>query len=400
MHPDSHILVAADTFAQRHIGPRDDDVRDMLAILGFATLNELVDATVPAAIRNEKALELSALPARSLGEFELIEQLAGIASKNDVFRSCIGMGYSDVIVPPVIQRNVLENPGWYTQYTPYQAEISQGRLEALITFQTVIADLTGLPLAGASLLDEATAAAEAMAMAVAIARHKRRGFFAASSCHPQTLGVVRTRAESMGLTLHVGELDDIDFDAQDLCGVLVQYPTTDGRIEGYRALADRAHAAGAVLVVAADLLALTLIEAPGEFGADIAVGSSQRFGVPLGYGGPYAAYLSTHEKHARKLPGRLIGVSVDRLGNRAYRLAIQTREQHIRRDKATSNICTAQVLLAIMAGMYAVWHGPDGLRRIARRVHAMTAALADGLRELGHDVGDAPFFDTLRVRPA
>jgi glycine dehydrogenase len=397
---DSPLLEPTDTFARRHIGPSDEDVEGMLAELGFESLTALADATVPASIRCAKPLALSDLPDAAPGEFELLERLAGIAAENQIFRSCIGMGYSDVIVPPVIQRNVLENPGWYTQYTPYQAEISQGRLDALLNFQTAIADLTGLPLAGASLLDEATAAAEAMAMCSAIGRGKKRGFFAAASCHPQTLGVVRTRAASMGIDLRVGDLTEIDFAGQDLCGVLVQYPTTDGRIESYRQLAERAHAAGAQLVVAADLLALTLIEPPGEFGADIAVGSAQRFGVPLGFGGPHAGYLSTRDAHARKLPGRLVGVSVDAHGNPAYRLAIQTREQHIRRDKATSNICTAQVLLAIMAGMYAVWHGPDGLRRIAKRVRAFTAALAKGLEERGCDVGDAPFFDTLRVTPA
>jgi glycine dehydrogenase len=371
----------------------------MLDTLGFESLEALSEATIPEAIRLDGPLALSGLPQRPQGELELVEQLARIASENEVFRSCIGMGYSDVIVPPVIQRNILENPGWYTQYTPYQAEISQGRLEALLNFQTTVADLTGLPLAGASLLDEGTAAAEAMAMCFAIARGKKHGFFAASSCHPQTLGVVRTRAKSVGITLYEDDIAEIDFDAQDLCGVLVQYPTTDGRIESHRELAERVHAAGAKLVVAADLLALTLLEAPGEFGADIAVGSAQRFGVPMGFGGPHAGYLSTHEAHARKLPGRLVGVSVDAHGDPAYRLAIQTREQHIRRDKATSNICTAQVLLAIMAGMYAVWHGPDGLRRIARRVHGFTSALAAGLAELGCDFGDQPFFDTLRIRP-
>jgi len=397
---DLSLLEPTDTFARRHIGPGDDDIATMLAELGFASLAELTDATVPASIRCEKPLALSGLPERAQGECEVLERLAGIAAENRIFRSCIGMGYSDVIVPPVIQRNVLENPGWYTQYTPYQAEISQGRLEALLNFQTAIADLTRLPLAGASLLDEATAAAEAMAMCFAIGRGKQHGFFAAASCHPQTLGVIRTRAASMGIALRVGDLAEIDFAGQELCGVLVQYPTTDGRIESYRELAERAHAAGAVLVMAADLLALTLLEPPGEIGADIAVGSAQRFGVPLGFGGPHAGYLSTRTAHARKLPGRLVGISVDAHGNPAYRLAIQTREQHIRRDKATSNICTSQVLLAIMAGMYAVWHGPDGLRRIARRVHAFTAALARGLEEQGCDVGDAPFFDTLRVTPA
>jgi glycine dehydrogenase len=396
---DATLLEPSDTFARRHIGPSDDDIATMLAELGLDSLDALADATVPASIRSEKPLALAGLPERPFGESELIERLAKIAKRNQVFRSCIGQGYHDVIVPPVIQRNVFENPGWYTQYTPYQAEISQGRLEALLNFQTMVADLTGLPLAGASLLDEATAAAEAMAMCFAIDRGRKRGFFAAASCHPQTLGVIRTRAESMGITLQVGEVAEIDFERSDLCGVLVQYPTTDGRIESYRELAERAHAAGAKLVVAADLLALTLLEPPGEFGADMAVGSAQRFGVPMGFGGPHAGYLSTHQAHARKLPGRLVGVSIDAHGDPAYRLAIQTREQHIRRDKATSNICTAQVLLAIMAGMYSVWHGPDGLRRIARRVHALTTALAAGLTELGCDLGEAPFFDTLRVTP-
>jgi len=396
---DPTLLEPSDTFVRRHIGPNESEAEAMLALLGFESVEALADATIPAAIRCDAPLALSNLSRRPQGEAELIERLSEIAAENVVFRSCIGMGYSDVIVPPVIQRNILENPGWYTQYTPYQAEISQGRLEALLNFQTVIADLTGLPLAGSSLLDEATAAAEAMAMCFSIARGKKRGFFASTSCHPQTLGVVRTRASSMGIALYEGDVSEIDFDGQDLCGVLVQYPTTDGRIENHHALAERVHAAGAKLVVASDLLALTLLEPPGEFGADIAVGSAQRFGVPMGFGGPHAGYLSTLEAHARKLPGRLVGVSVDAHGDPAYRLAIQTREQHIRRDKATSNICTAQVLLAIMAGMYAVWHGAEGLRRIAQRVHAFTAVLAAGLTELACDFGDGPYFDTLRVTP-
>jgi glycine dehydrogenase len=371
----------------------------MLARLGFASLDELSDATLPEAIRLEKPLKLSGLDGAGRGEFELLGQLRAIASQNRVMRSCIGMGYSDVIVPPVIQRNVLENPGWYTQYTPYQAEIAQGRLEALLNFQTMIADLTGLPLANASLLDEGTSAAEAMAMCSAIARGRKAGFFASRDCHPQTLGVLRTRAVAAGVTLHVGDVSQIDFDAQGLCGVLLQYPTSDGRIESYRELSDRAHTAGACVVVAADLMALTLLEPPGEFGADIAVGSAQRLGVPLGFGGPHAGYLSTTDAHSRKIPGRIVGVSKDVHGKLAYRLAIQTREQHIRRDKATSNICTAQVLLAIMASMYGVYHGPDGLRRIAGRIHSLARALAAGLRDAGCTLGDAPFFDTLRVTP-
>ena len=392
-------LNPTDTFARRHIGPGEKDVADMLSALGYPSLEALADATIPASIRS-KSFALTPLPGqerRPLGEFELLEHLQAMADENQVFRSFIGMGYSDVIVPGVIQRNILENPGWYTPYTPYQAEISQGRLEALLNFQTVIADLTALPLANASLLDEATAAAEAMGMCRAIARGRKPGFFVADDCHPQTIQVVRTRAASLGMTVHVGSPDTIDWDASELCGVLLQYPTTDGRIVDPRDTVAAARAAGALVVMAADLLALTQITPPGELGADIAIGSSQRFGGPMGYGGPHAAYLSTRDEYARKLPGRLVGVSKDVHGKTAYRLAIQTREQHIRRDKATSNICTAQVLLAIMASMYAVYHGPGGLRAIARRIHALTAALAAGLTRLGHDVGDVAFFDTLRV---
>jgi len=392
-------LNPTDTFARRHIGPGETDVADMLSALGYPSLEALADATIPASIRS-KSFALTPLPGqerRPLGEFELLEHLQAMADENQVFRSFIGMGYSDVIVPGVIQRNILENPGWYTQYTPYQAEISQGRLEALLNFQTAIADLTALPLANASLLDEATAAAEAMGMCRAINRGRKAGFFVADDCHPQTIRVVRTRGASMGITVHVGSPESIDWDGWDLCGVLLQYPTTDGRILDPRETVAAARAAGAMVVMAADLLALTQITPPGELGADIAIGSSQRFGVPMGYGGPHAAYISTRNEYARRLPGRLVGVSKDVHGKTAYRLAIQTREQHIRRDKATSNICTAQVLLAIMASMYAVYHGPGGLRAIARRIHALTAALAAGLTRLGHDVGDAAFFDTLRV---
>ena len=387
----------SDTFMPRHIGPRERDLLEMLEALGFESLEALADAAVPAHIRSEKPLALEGLPERPLGEAELLDQLKAMAQENQPNRSWIGMGYSGVIVPGVIQRGVLENPGWYTQYTPYQSEISQGRLEALLIFQTLVADLTGLGLANASLLDEATAAAEAMGMCRSIDRKRRTGFFAASDCHPQTLQVVKTRAEALGMRLHVGDPASAALDSLDLCGLLIQYPGTDGRIADPREYIARARAAGITVVMAADLLALTLIESPGELGADIAVGSTQRLGVPLGFGGPHAAYLSTREKHARKLPGRVVGVSRDREGQTAYRLAIQTREQHIRRDKATSNICTAQVLLAIMAGMYAVYHGPEGLRVIARRIHGLTACLAAGLRRLGHDAGDAPFFDTLEV---
>jgi len=393
------LLEPGDAFERRHIGPSNREIAEMLRHLGYTSLDQLADDTVPSAIRLGKPLALTGLEGPPPGEFQLLERLRAIASENRVVRSCIGMGYADVIVPPVIQRNILENPGWYTQYTPYQAEISQGRLEALLNFQTLIADLTGLPVANGSLLDEATAAAEALGMCAAIARGRKRAFFAAADCHPQTLGVLRTRATALGIELQLGPVDAIDFESQDLCGILLQYPATDGRIEDHRALVERAHAAGAIVVVATDPLALTLLVPPGEFGADIAVGSAQRLGVPMGFGGPHAAFLATTQANVRKIPGRIVGVSMDAHGDPVYRLAIQTREQHIRREKATSNICTAQVLLAIMASMYAVYHGPEGLRRIARRIHALTVGLAAGLRAVGCKLGDGPHFDTLRVTP-
>jgi len=390
------ILNPSDTFVHRHNGPDESDVAQMLALLGCGSLDELIEQTVPAAIRMDKPLALGA----PRGEHELLRGLHRLASRNQVRRSLIGCGYYDTITPPVIQRNILENPGWYTQYTPYQAEIAQGRLEALINFQTLVADLTGLPLANASLLDEATAAAEAMTMCRAVRRGEGAIFLVAEDCHPQTIAVVQTRAQPLGIEVRVGPVEKFDFSTAGCFGGLVQYPATDGRIRDYAATAEKARAAGAMLVVAADLLALTLLRPPGEFGADVAIGSSQRFGVPLGYGGPHAAYLATRAEYARQMPGRLVGVSRDAQGQPAYRLAIQTREQHIRREKATSNICTAQVLLAIMAGMYAVYHGPDGLRRIAERVRGFTAALAAGLKQLGHQVSEGPHFDTLRVRPS
>jgi glycine dehydrogenase len=368
----------------------------MLRVVGYDTLDALIDDAVPRAIRMNEPLALTGCD-RPRGEQELLGELRQIAGDNQRLRSLIGLGYFGTITPPVIQRNILENPGWYTQYTPYQPEIAQGRLEALLNFQTMVADLTGLPLANASLLDEPTAAAEAMSMCIAIGRGKRNRFFIADHCHPQTLAVVRTRAKSMGVNLTVGSLDDIELNS-DTAGVLVQYPTSDGRVLDYNNLAQRVHDAGAMFVVASDLLALALLKPPGEFGADIAIGSAQRFGVPMGFGGPHAAFMSTSEKHVRKMPGRLVGVSIDAEGRKAFRLAIQTREQHIKRDKATSNICTAQVLLAIMAGMYGVYHGPQGIRQIARRVHAMTAILAHGLKQVGYQLGDDPFFDTLRIR--
>ncbi|MDD9933278.1 MAG: aminomethyl-transferring glycine dehydrogenase [Myxococcales bacterium] len=387
-------LRPSDTFARRHIGPSDRDVAQMLEMLGFESLEALARATVPASILDERPLSLP----QALTESEALARMAELAADNRVHRSYIGMGYHDCLVPPVILRNILENPGWYTQYTPYQAEISQGRLEALLNFQTMIAELTGLPLANGSLLDEATAAAEAMYMCRAIARGKRSGFFIAHGCHPQTVAVVKTRAEPLGVVIHEGDVSELDPEGQDLFGALLQYPDTDGVVSDPRAIAERLHGAGALLVMAADPLALTLLKPPGELGADVAIGSTQRFGVPMGYGGPHAAYISTAEKYKRQLPGRVVGVSKDARGKLAYRLAIQTREQHIRRDKATSNICTAQVLLAIMASMYGVYHGPEGLRRIASRVAALTGLLREGLAALGFDSGDGACFDTLRVR--
>jgi len=388
------VLNPSDTFVHRHLGPRASDLAAMLDVVGSPSLDALVDETIPPTIRLARPLRLDG----PRGEAELLAQLKSWVSENRIFRSYIGMGYYDCLVPGVIQRNILENPGWYTQYTPYQAEIAQGRMEALVNFQTTVADLTGLPLANASLLDEGTAAAEAMAMAMNVARGKKSGFFVADDCHPQTLEVVRTRAVPLGVDLHVGPLDSIDWESMDLFGVLAQYPNTWGELHDHTSLANACHEHKALLAVATDLLALTVLTPPGEIGADIVVGSSQRFGVPMGFGGPHAAFMATHDKLARKMPGRIIGVSKDADGEPAYRLALQTREQHIRRDKATSNICTAQVLLAVMAGMYAVYHGPEGLRVIARRVHGLTRVLASGLRGLGLNIGTQDYFDTLTVR--
>ncbi len=387
------LLASTDDFVPRHIGPTAADVGEMLASLGVDSLDALARQAVPDDIRLGRPLDL---PPR-LGERAAVEKLRRLAGQNAVHRSLIGLGYHAAITPPVIQRNILENPGWYTQYTPYQAEIAQGRMEALVNFQTMIADLCALPLANASLLDEGTAAAEAMAMCYAAGRRKKSHFWVDAHTHPQTIAVLRTRAEPLGLTLHVGRAERADFAGGELCGVLVQYPDTRGRLRDFRALAEKAHAAGALVVAATDLLALTLITPPGEWGADIAIGNSQRFGVPLGGGGPHAAFIATHEQYKRQMPGRIVGVSKDAEGRPAYRLALQTREQHIRRDKATSNICTAQVLLAVIAGMYGVYHGPEGLRRIARRVRGLTDVLARGLTALGHAIEDAPFFDTLTV---
>ncbi|KIG16915.1 Glycine dehydrogenase [Enhygromyxa salina] len=376
----------------------------MLEVCEAASLDELIEQTIPAAIRMDGPLvlggdlldSLAASPDRPLGEHELLAWLGELASRNQVRRSFIGLGYYSCIVPPVVQRNVLENPGWYTAYTPYQAEISQGRLEALLNFQTMVCDLTALPLANASLLDEATAAAEAMNMAHAITKQKRAVFFVSDRVHPQTLAVVQTRAEPFGITVRVGDAATAELGG-DVFGVLVQYPDTEGGVEAWDELAKRTHDAGALLVVATDLLALTLLRAPGEFGADIAIGSAQRFGVPMGFGGPHAGFMATREEFRRQMPGRIIGVSKDADGHQAYRMALQTREQHIRRERATSNICTAQVLLAIMASMYAVWHGPEGLRRIARRVRGLQLILRAELEALGYACPREHAFDTLLV---
>jgi glycine dehydrogenase len=380
-----------DSFARRHIGPNEDEVRAMLREVGFENIDSLVEAAVPGNIRLDRDLDLP----EAKSELEALAELRAISRRNKVARSFIGAGYSDCLTPPVIQRNILENPGWYTAYTPYQAELAQGRLEALLNFQQMIIDLTSLEIANASLLDEATAAAEAMALCHAVAP-KRKAFFVADNCHPQTIAVVQTRAKPVGIIIKIGDYSGFQFD-DSVFGALVQYPATDGAIHDYTEFIKRAHDASALVVVAADILALTVLKPPGECGADVAVGNTQRFGVPLGFGGPHAAYFATRDQFKRHMPGRLVGVSHDAQGRPAYRLSLQTREQHIRRDKATSNICTAQVLLAVIASMYAVYHGPRRLRAIAERVHRLTSQLADGLRALGLGIMHENFFDTIRV---
>ena len=393
---DHAVIPPRDAFAQRHIGPDADEVSAMLQAVGFDSIDALADAIVPESIRRREPIAVP--PARS--ETEVTAAMRELAGTNKVMRSCIGMGYHDTITPPVIARNVLENPGWYTQYTPYQAEIAQGRLEALLNFQTMVADLTGLPLAGASLLDEPTAAAEAMAMAKAISKRKGDTIVVDPGLHPQTIAVIGTRAAFAGIRVEQADPESIDLESRtDVFAVVVATPTTDGRVVDYRSLADRARVQGVVTIASADLMALVLIEPPGQWGADICVGSAQRFGVPMGLGGPHAAFLSTRTEHARKMPGRIIGVSKDSAGRRALRMAMQTREQHIRRDKATSNICTAQALLAVMSSFYAVYHGAEGLRRIAGRTRYLTRSLVAGLNRLGHKLTfDGPIIDTIRVR--
>ncbi len=387
-------LAPTDVFAPRHISATAAEREKMLAAIGLPSLEALIEATVPADIRLDKSLILPP----PLGESAALAELRGIASLNKVFRNFIGQGYYDTLTPPVIQRCILENPGWYTPYTPYQAEISQGRLEALLNFQTMVADLTGLDIANASLLDEGTAAAEAMMLCHRVRTAAGGLFFVSERCHPQTIELVKTRAEPLGIEVRIGDHAALEPAAlPGLFGLLVQYPDTDGDIYDFAPLFERAHAAGALCVVATDLLALTLLRPPGEFGADVAVGSAQRFGVPPGFGGPHAAFFATRDALKRQMPGRLVGVSKDAQGNPALRLSLGTREQHIRRDKATSNICTAQVLLAVMASMYAVYHGPEGLRRVAIRIHLLTTTLADALRRAGATVKNGPIFDTLVI---
>jgi glycine dehydrogenase len=391
------ISTRSDAFAHRHIGPRAEDQTAMLTELGVTSLDELVEKVIPAAIRSDFDLTV----AQGLGEIEALADLRELANRNVVNRSYLGMGYHDCITPPVIQRNILENPGWYTQYTPYQAEISQGRLEALLNFQTMILDLTGMEVANSSLLDEATAAAEAMTMCQRVLGKKadnRNSYFVSETCHPQTIEVIQTRAEPLGIEVIIGDPASFEFSAS-VFGALVQYPSTDGTVEDLGPFVEKAHAAEALVTVATDPLALALIKAPGEFGADVVIGNSQRFGVPLGYGGPHAAFMAARDSYRRQVPGRIVGVSIDRQGKPALRMALQTREQHIRRAKATSNICTAQVLLAITASMFGVYHGPEGISHIAKRIRRFTGALANALSGIGVEILTETYFDTLRVRP-
>jgi glycine dehydrogenase len=387
-----------EAFVNRHIGPDADQIKDMLSVIKADSVDQLIDQTVPDDIRLQDDLDLPS----ALSEDQFLDAFKKLAAKNEVYTSYIGQGYYDTLTPKVIQRNVLENPGWYTAYTPYQAEIAQGRLEALINFQTMVSDLTGFELANASLLDEGTAAAEAMSMLYGRRRGKKKKqahtFVVADDCHPQTIDVIQNRAKPQGITVRVEDPMNIDLTDPEVYAILLQYPATDGSIHDYSSLIAAANENDVKVVMAADLMALTLLKAPGELGADVAVGTTQRFGVPMGYGGPHAAYFATKEEYKRYIPGRIIGVTKDAEGNPAYRMALQTREQHIRREKATSNICTAQVLLAVMAGLYGVYHGPKGLRKIAERIHGLTKLLAEGLEQLGYNVQTEQFFDTITVQ--
>ncbi|XP_072994177.1 glycine dehydrogenase (decarboxylating), mitochondrial-like [Typha latifolia] len=393
-------LLPSDTFPRRHNSATPSDQSDMAAACGFPSLDSLIDATVPKSIRIPSMTFSDAFDS-GFTESQMIAHMQRLASMNKLFKSFIGMGYYDTHVPAVILRNIMENPGWYTQYTPYQAEIAQGRLESLLNFQTMITDLTALPMSNASLLDEGTAAAEAMAMCNNIHKSKKKTFLIASNCHPQTIDICKTRADGFDLKVVVADLKDFNYKSGDVCGVLVQYPGTEGEVLDYEEFIKNSHAHGVKVVMATDLLALTVLKPPGEIGADIVVGSAQRFGVPMGYGGPHAAFLATSQEYKRMMPGRIIGLSVDSTGKPALRMAMQTREQHIRRDKATSNICTAQALLANMAGMFAVYHGPEGLKAIADRVHGLAGTFAHGLKKLGTvTVQELPFFDTVKVKCA
>jgi glycine dehydrogenase len=383
-------------FINRHIGPDDAQREQMLDTIGVSSLDQLIDETVPGNIRLGKALNLP----EAVSEYEFLKNFKKLASKNKLFKSYIGMGYYDTIVPGVILRNIMENPGWYTAYTPYQAEIAQGRLEALINFQTVVIELTGLEIANASLLDEATAASEAMGMFFALRKADKKNanvFFVSDQCHPQTIDLLKTRAIPLGIELRIGSHQDTDLTDTSIFGMMLQYPAGEGAVYDYTDLIATAHENGILVAVAADLLSLTVLTPPGEMGADVVVGSAQRFGVPMGFGGPHAAFFATRDEFKRLLPGRIIGVSVDAEGNKAYRMALQTREQHIRREKATSNICTAQVLLAVMAGSYAVYHGPQGLKNIALRVHGLTKVVAGSLQKLGLSLAHTEYFDTLKL---
>lgn len=386
------ISINKDSFGDRHIGLNYDQIEEMLKTLGYKSLDDFIAAIIPNSIKLNHSLKLP----KAKTETEALQELMAIASGNLVYRSFMGMGYYNCITPSVIQRNILENPSWYTAYTPYQPEIAQGRLEALLNYQTMIIELTGLEIANASLLDEATAAAEAMTMSYGISKNKSHAFFVSNQCHPQTIEVLKTRANPLGIELIIGNHQEFNFKTP-IFGALLQYPATDGTIYDYREFINQVHQQKGLVTVAADLLSLALLTPPGEFGADMAIGNSQRFGVPLGYGGPHAAYFATKDEYKRQIPGRIVGVSKDSHGKTALRLALQTREQHIRRDKATSNICTAQVLLAVMASMYAVYHGKEGIKRIANNVHNLTIILAKGLTKLGFPVSNQPFFDTIKV---
>ncbi|MGI9519108.1 MAG: aminomethyl-transferring glycine dehydrogenase, partial [Pirellulaceae bacterium] len=380
-------------FVGRHIGPREHEIKKMLDALGYESLDQLTDTVIPEVIQDNRRLDIPT----GISEEAALAELRVMAEKNVVLKSCIGQGYYGTHTPKVLQRNVLENPAWYTAYTPYQPEISQGRLEVLFFFQTMVGELTGLEISNASLLDESTAAADAMALAHRTARGKKHRFLVSTLCHPQNIQIIETRAEPMGIEVVMFDERQPVEDWNDVFGLIVQYPSTDGSINNYEALINAAKENGSLIIMATDLLALMMLKSPGELGADIAIGNSQRFGVPLGFGGPHAAFMATKDAHKRTMPGRLVGQSVDSHGNPAYRLALQTREQHIRREKATSNICTAQALLAIMSTLYACYHGPDGLKAIARRVHGLTCSLADAIKSTGMTVASSRFFDTITV---